>query len=166
MTLTTGCTAWNALKARLEPAAVPRPVVPLGALAAPLRARHHPDLRRLAAWALRNQASYFYVPSDIVARPPAPGQEIRLGGMVEQGSLKTRADGVTIDFVVDDGKGIDLSTPKGFGRTTMTERVKSLGGTCAIESARGNGTAIRIEIPVQREKTERARALELVGGMS
>jgi cytochrome c-type biogenesis protein CcmE len=28
----------------------------------------------LAAWALRNQASYFYVPSDIVAKPPAPGR--------------------------------------------------------------------------------------------
>jgi cytochrome c-type biogenesis protein CcmE len=58
----------------------------------------------LAAWALRNQASYFYVPSDIAANPPAPGQEIRLGGMVEQGSLRTRADGVTIDFVVGDGE--------------------------------------------------------------
>ena len=57
----------------------------------------------LAAWALRNQASYFYVPSDIAANPPAAGQEIRLGGMVEAGSLKTRADGVTIDFVVGDG---------------------------------------------------------------
>jgi len=59
----------------------------------------------LAAWALRNQASYFYVPSDVAAAPPAPGQEIRLGGMVERGSMKTRADGVTIDFVVEDGKG-------------------------------------------------------------
>ena len=68
--------------------------------------------------------------------------------------------------VVDDGKGIDPSTSKGFGLTTMTERVKSLGGTCAIESAQGKGTTIRIEIPVQREKAERARALELVGGMS
>ncbi len=58
----------------------------------------------LAAWALRNQASYFYVPSDIAADPPAPGQAVRLGGMVEQGSLKTRADGVTVDFVVGDGK--------------------------------------------------------------
>ena len=45
----------------------------------------------LAAWALRNQASYFYVPSDIAADPPAPGQAIRLGGMVEAGSLRTRA---------------------------------------------------------------------------
>jgi cytochrome c-type biogenesis protein CcmE len=58
----------------------------------------------LAAWALRNQASYFYVPSDVAASPPTPGQEIRLGGMVERGSLKTRADGVTVDFIVGDGK--------------------------------------------------------------
>ena len=58
----------------------------------------------LAAWALRNQASYFYVPSDIAADPPTPGQAVRLGGMVEAGSLKTRADGVTVDFVVGDGK--------------------------------------------------------------
>ena len=58
----------------------------------------------LAAWALRNQASYFYVPSDIASDPPAPGQAVRLGGMVEQGSLKTRPDGVTVDFVVGDGQ--------------------------------------------------------------
>ena len=54
----------------------------------------------------------------------------------------------------------------GFGLTTMTERVKSLGGSCVIESVLNKGTTIRIEIPVQREKTERARALELVGGIS
>ena len=58
----------------------------------------------LAIWGLRNQASYFYVPSDITADPPAPGQAVRLGGMVEAGSLKTRADGVTIDFIVGDGE--------------------------------------------------------------
>jgi two-component system sensor histidine kinase UhpB len=68
--------------------------------------------------------------------------------------------------IVDDGKGIGPSTPKGFGLTTMTERVRSLGGTCAIESTPGRGTAIRIEIPVQREKAERAKALELAGGVS
>ncbi|TCU61949.1 cytochrome c-type biogenesis protein CcmE [Novosphingobium sp. PhB57] len=58
----------------------------------------------LAAWALRNQASYFYVPAEIVAKPPEPGRAVRLGGMVAQGSLKTEADGVTIAFVVEDGK--------------------------------------------------------------
>ena len=58
----------------------------------------------LAAWALRKQAAYFYVPADIVAAPPEAGRAVRLGGMVEEGSLKTQADGVTIDFVVGDGK--------------------------------------------------------------
>ncbi len=58
----------------------------------------------LAAWALRNQASYFYVPADMAADPPEPGQAVRLGGMVENGSIQTRADGVTIDFVVGDGE--------------------------------------------------------------
>jgi cytochrome c-type biogenesis protein CcmE len=57
----------------------------------------------LAAWALRNQASYFYVPSDMAADPPAPNQAVRLGGMVEEGSLRTQSDGVTVEFVVGDG---------------------------------------------------------------
>lgn len=58
----------------------------------------------LAAWALRSQASYFYVPSDIKAAPPEPGRAVRLGGMVQQGTLKTEPDGVTVTFVVGDGK--------------------------------------------------------------
>lgn len=58
----------------------------------------------LAAWGLRSQASYFYVPADYVANPPEEGRAVRLGGMVERGSLKTDADGVTIRFVVHDGK--------------------------------------------------------------
>ncbi len=58
----------------------------------------------LATWALRNQASYFYLPADIAAKPPEAGRAIRLGGMVEGGSLKTDPDGVTIRFVVNDDK--------------------------------------------------------------
>ncbi len=58
----------------------------------------------LAAWALRNQASYFYVPSALIADPPAPDRAVRLGGMVERGSIGTAADGVTIKFIVADGK--------------------------------------------------------------
>lgn len=58
----------------------------------------------LAAWALRSQASYFYVPSDIRADPPEPDRAVRLGGMVETGSLETQPDGVTVAFVVGDGK--------------------------------------------------------------
>jgi cytochrome c-type biogenesis protein CcmE len=59
----------------------------------------------LAAWALKNQASYFYIPSEIVAKPPSADRSVRLGGMVKAGSLKTAPDGVTMHFVVEDGKG-------------------------------------------------------------
>ena len=58
----------------------------------------------LAAWGLRSQASYFYVPSDLHAHPPAADRQVRLGGMVEKGSLHNEADGVTADFVVTDFK--------------------------------------------------------------
>lgn len=57
----------------------------------------------LASWALRNQASYFYVPSDIASAPPEVGRAVRLGGMVQAGSIETEADGITIRFVVGDG---------------------------------------------------------------
>lgn len=58
----------------------------------------------LAIWALKIQASFFYVPSELVSHPPEEGRAVRLGGMVEKGSLKTMPDGVTIAFVVSDGK--------------------------------------------------------------
>lgn len=54
----------------------------------------------IAVWALRNQANYFYLPEQISANPPAVGQAVRLGGMVQAGSLETLADGVTVAFVV------------------------------------------------------------------
>ncbi|MFM5894394.1 MAG: cytochrome c maturation protein CcmE [Novosphingobium sp.] len=58
----------------------------------------------LAAWALRNQASYFYLPAEMASKPPAADRAVRLGGMVEAGSLKTAPDGVTVKFIVGDGK--------------------------------------------------------------
>lgn len=57
----------------------------------------------LAAFALQDQANYFYTPSDIVAKKPAVGKAIRLGGMVEKGSIRHEADGVTVNFIVQDG---------------------------------------------------------------
>ena len=54
----------------------------------------------LAAYGLRNQASYFYLPEQMLADPPAVGRAVRLGGMVEEGSLTRLPDGVTIAFSV------------------------------------------------------------------
>jgi len=50
---------------------------------------------------LGEKATYFYAPSDIAAKPPLPDQPIRLGGMVEQGSL-THPEPATVAFRVTD----------------------------------------------------------------
>ena len=57
----------------------------------------------VAAWGLRNEASFYYFPSELLAAHPSPDHAGRLGGMVEKGSLKSEPDGVTIDFAVTDG---------------------------------------------------------------
>ncbi len=54
----------------------------------------------IAAWALRSQANYFYLPEQMTEAPPAVGQAVRLGGMVQAGSIETQPDGITVKFVV------------------------------------------------------------------
>ena len=58
----------------------------------------------LAMWGLRSQASYFYTPAEIAAGKAEPGKAVRLGGMVEKGSVQRQPDGVTTRFVLTDGQ--------------------------------------------------------------
>lgn len=54
--------------------------------------------------------------------------------------------------VRDDGRGMSADTPAGFGIRGMRERVEALGGHHAIAGAAGQGTCVRICIPVPRSK--------------
>jgi cytochrome c-type biogenesis protein CcmE len=56
----------------------------------------------IAAAALREEASYFYTPTTLAKAQVDPGQALRLGGMVQPGSIKRAADGVSITFNVQD----------------------------------------------------------------
>jgi cytochrome c-type biogenesis protein CcmE len=47
---------------------------------------------------------FFYSPSDLVSRAIGPGHRIRIGGMVERGSLLHATDGRSVRFRVTDGK--------------------------------------------------------------
>jgi len=58
----------------------------------------------LAMWGLKDKAAYFYTPADIAAGKAVTGQTMRLGGMVEQHSVQRDPDGVTVRFIVTDGK--------------------------------------------------------------
>jgi cytochrome c-type biogenesis protein CcmE len=55
----------------------------------------------LVLFALRDQIVFFYSPSDVVSRDVAPGQAIRLGGLVKDGTWVR--DGQNNSFVVTDG---------------------------------------------------------------
>ena len=54
----------------------------------------------LAMSALKDQAAYFYSPGDVARQGPPVGRAVRIGGMVQAGSVQRAPDGVTIDFVV------------------------------------------------------------------
>ena len=55
----------------------------------------------LVFYALGQKASYFYMPSDLQAATLAPGQRIRLGGLVEKGTI-SRGTGTEVEFGVTD----------------------------------------------------------------
>jgi cytochrome c-type biogenesis protein CcmE len=58
--------------------------------------------------ALDENLSYFYDPSNIAEAPP--GRSIRLGGLVEEGSVERQADGLTVTFrVTDTANTIDVT---------------------------------------------------------
>ena len=57
----------------------------------------------LAMWGLREKVSYFYTPTEIAAGKAPIDKAIRLGGMVEKGSLRHK-DSLTIQFAVTDGR--------------------------------------------------------------
>lgn len=55
----------------------------------------------LTFYALGQKASYFYMPADLQAATLEPGQRIRLGGLVEKGSI-VRGQGTEVSFGVTD----------------------------------------------------------------
>ena len=59
--------------------------------------------------AFRSNLVFFFSPSQVVAGEAPKDRAFRVGGMVESGSVKRQADGLTVQFVVTDtAKGIPV----------------------------------------------------------
>jgi cytochrome c-type biogenesis protein CcmE len=56
--------------------------------------------------AFNDNLVFFYGPSDLAAKAIPPGRRIRIGGLVEQHSLRRETDGHSVDFRVTDGKTV------------------------------------------------------------
>ena len=52
--------------------------------------------------AFQGNVVFFFSPSQVAAKEAPVEKTFRIGGMVEKGSLKRRADGLTVEFVVTD----------------------------------------------------------------
>jgi two-component system, NarL family, sensor histidine kinase UhpB len=76
---------------------------------------------------------------------PSPGARERADLSPPAG----RGEGACLELTVrDDGFGIAAGQAQGFGLRGMQERVQALGGDFAIETSSGNGTCVRIVIPL------------------
>jgi len=56
----------------------------------------------LVLTAFQESVTFFYSPSDLKAQAAPAGRSIRIGGLVEEGSLRKLEDGVTVEFRVTD----------------------------------------------------------------
>lgn len=55
----------------------------------------------LVMFALKDTIVFFHSPRDVVEKQIAPGKRIRLGGLVEKGSVK-RGQGLAVEFAITD----------------------------------------------------------------
>lgn len=52
--------------------------------------------------ALEQNIVFFFTPSQVAAREVPQGRSFRVGGLVEQGSVRRQGDGITVQFAVTD----------------------------------------------------------------
>jgi cytochrome c-type biogenesis protein CcmE len=62
----------------------------------------------LIGYGLREGISYFKSPSELINSPPRPNQLIRVGGLVEGGSINMNAEGEISFLVTDQNKSIEV----------------------------------------------------------
>ncbi|HEV2593577.1 MAG TPA: cytochrome c maturation protein CcmE [Sphingomicrobium sp.] len=101
----------------------------------------------LGMWGLKNQASFFYTPADIAAGKATDGRVARLGGMVEKGSIRHASDGVTIHFVVTDGKATTPVVYRGIVPDLFRE-----GSGAVAEGRLQNGTFVADQILAKHDE--------------
>lgn len=115
----------------------------------------------IATWALRNQANYFYLPEQMAAEPPAVGQAVRLGGMVQQGSIQTQPDGVTVNFIVT---GNENSTVPVTYSGILPDLFVEGSGVVAEGSLQADGTFVATNLLAKHDENYVPRELEGMEG--
>lgn len=111
----------------------------------------------LAAWSLRNQANYFYLPEQMAKTPPEVGQPVRLGGMVAPQTLNQLSDGVTVEFKVS-GNSADLIPVRYTG--ILPDLFVEGSGVVAEGALQGDGTFLATNLLAKHDENYVPRELE------
>ena len=115
----------------------------------------------IAVWALRNQANYFYLPEQMTAEPPQVGQAVRLGGMVQPGSIATQADGITVSFIVTGNE--DSTVPVRYSGILPDLFVEG-SGVVAEGSLQADGTFLATNLLAKHDENYVPKELEGLEG--
>jgi cytochrome c-type biogenesis protein CcmE len=103
----------------------------------------------LTLTAFQDNLVFFHSPSDIAASPPRPGQAIRIGGLVEAGSVR-RADGSPqVHFRVTDGASALPVTYRG----VLPDLFREGQGVVANGAMGADGTFVAREILARHDET-------------
>lgn len=113
----------------------------------------------LAASGLKEDAAFFYAPGDVAAKELPLGKAVRLGGMVADKSIRQDTDGVTIHFVVEDGKAQVPVIFKGIAPDLFKEK----SGVVAEGEFQADGTFVATNLLAKHD--ERYMPPELEGKM-
>jgi signal transduction histidine kinase len=117
-----------------------RLAVPMAVRADPsLRGVRFPETIETTAWYVLSEAL-----ANVVKHAAASEVEVRLD----------RQDGHLGLVIRDDGCGFDPEGPRGLGLTGLADRLGTVGGSVTITSATGQGTSVRVNIPVSRDAAD------------
>jgi cytochrome c-type biogenesis protein CcmE len=108
---------------------------------------------------LKQEASFFFAPGDGAGIDLPLGKAVRLGGMVADKSIRHDADGVTIHFVVEDGKAKVPVVFKGIAPDLFKEN----SGVVAEGEFRADGSFVASNLLAKHD--ERYMPPELEGKM-
>ena len=115
----------------------------------------------LAMSALRDQAAYFYTPGDVARQGVPTGRAVRIGGMVQAGSIRRAPDGVTIAFTVGDETA---NTIRVRYRGIVPDLFKEKSGVVAEGTFQPGGEFVATEILAKHDENYRPPVLDASKG--
>jgi cytochrome c-type biogenesis protein CcmE len=101
----------------------------------------------LVIFALQDNVLFFYSPSDLAAHPPAAGRTVRIGGLVQQGSVR-HGSGLETDFAVTDGKHTVSVRYSG----VLPDLFREGQGVVALGATQQGGTFVATEILAKHDE--------------